>query len=104
MYLKWIKLANSIRVGNKEEIFLEAKRYDLLLILQGNGNLILVRDKTDHKNHAVTSMANVIYTDTEDFPHHFFEDDTPLTQGFPAELKPKKANERTKPSKTAVTN
>lgn len=95
MFLKWVKLANSIRVGNKEEIFLDGKKFDLYLVIRTN--LVLIRDKVHHDAHAITTMANVIYTDSEEFPHHFFDE---------TEIKPVKkvAGERAKPSKTATAN
>lgn len=97
MYLKWIKLANSIRVGTKEENFLDGKIYHLYLDIKTN--IIYVMSRLDKEAHSITSMANVIYTDTasDAFPFELFQEVVPHPSV-------KKAYERAKSSKSAPAN
>lgn len=71
MFLRSIKLANSVRVGKNEEVFVEDKRYDLWL--DEPSGIILIRDKVHRDAHCITTMANVVYCDSEAFPHSVFD-------------------------------
>lgn len=85
MFLKAVRVQNSVRIGMKEESYITDDKYDIFLDV--DTRLIYVRHKIQKDANIVTGMDNVPYVVARQFPHHLL-DKVEEKRGFTEVKKP----------------